>query len=139
MNDAKKFVELVAENPELPIVAMVNGDICHEYGMYWVGAFSAASIELVGIIGDRWYDDIEDFKEVYYDKYSEELCEKFNYNPRCCTASVERGEYTQEQFAINCLAEEELDLYLDDMVVKYMRRCIVVYIDEPDMTEWKEA
>ena len=139
MKDTKKFVELVAANPELPIVAMVNGDICHEYGMYWVGAFSAASIELVGIIGEKWYDDVEDFKEVYYDKYSEELCEKFNYNPRCCTASVERGEYTQEQFAVNCLAEEELELYLDDMVVKYMRRCIVVYIDEPDMTEWKEA
>lgn len=139
MNDTKKFVELVAENPELPIVAMVNGDICHEYGMYWVGVFSAASIELVGIIGEKWYNDVEDFKEVYYDKYSEELCEKFNYNPRCCTASVERGEYTQEQFAVNCLAEEELELYLDDMVVKYMRRCIVVYIDEPDMTEWKAA
>ena len=139
MKDTKKFVELVAVNPELPIVAMVNGDICHEYGMYWVGAFSAASIELVGIIGEKWYNDVEDFKEVYYDKYSEELCEKFNYNPRCCVASVERGEYTQEQFATNCLAEEELELYLDDMVKKYMIRCIVVYVDEPDMTEWKEA
>lgn len=139
MSETKKFVELVAENPELPIVAMVNGDICHEYEMYWVGAFSAASIELVGIINDRWYDDVEDFKEVYYDKYSEKLCEKFNYNPRCCVTSVERGEYTQEQFAANCLAEAELEGYLDEMIKKYMRKCIVVYIDEPDMTEWKEA
>ena len=139
MSETKKFVDLVAANPDLPIVAMVNGDICHDYGMYWIGGFLAASIELVGIIGERWYDDVEEFKEVYYDKYSEELCEKFNYNPRICAASVERGEYDQQQFAINCLAEEELELYLDDMVKKYMRRCIVVYVDEPDMTEWKEA
>lgn len=139
MSETKKFVELVAANPDLPIVAMVNGDICHDYGMYWIGGFSAASIELVGIIGERWYDDVEEFKEVYYDKYSEELCEKFNYNPRICVASVERGEYDQQQFATNCLAEEELELYLSDMVTKYMRRCIVVYIDEPDMAEWNEA
>ena len=139
MSETKKFVDLVTANPDLPIVAMVNGDICHDYGMYWIGGFSAASIELVGILGERWYDDIEEFKEVYYDKYSEELCEKFNYNPRICVASVERGEYDQQQFAVNCLAEEELELYLSDMVTKYMRRCIVVYIDEPDMAEWEEA
>ena len=139
MSETKKFVDLVAANPDLPIVAMVNGDICHDYGMYWIGGFSAASIELVGIIGERWQDDVEEFKEVYYDKHSEELCEKFNYNPRICVASVERGEYDQQQFAINCLAEEELELYLSDMVTKYMRRCIVVYIDEPDMAEWNEA
>ena len=139
MSETKKFVELVAANPELPIVAMVNGDICFGDNMYWMGGFSTASIELVGIIGERWYDDVEDFKEVYYDKYSEELCEKFNYDPRCCVASVNHGEYTQAQFAANCLAEEELELYLDDMVKKYMKRCIVVYVDEPDMTEWKEA
>ena len=135
----KELLELVAANPELPIVAMVNGEICDGEGMYWIGSFSAASVELVGIIGGRWYDDVESFKEAYYDKYSEELCEKFNYDPRCCVASVNRGEYTQQQFAVNCLAEEELELYLDDMVKKYMRRCIVVYVDESDMTQWEEA
>lgn len=139
MNENKKFVDLVAADPELPIVAMVNGEICWDDSCYWLGAFSAASIELVGLINDRYYDDAEDFKEVYYDKYSEELCEKFNYDPRCCVASVERGEHTQEQFAANCLAEEELELYLDDMVKKYMRRCIVVYVDTIDYYDWEEA
>lgn len=136
---SKNLVELVAENPELPIVAMVNGEICWDDGHYWMGGFSAASIELIGLIGDRWYDDVESFKEVYYDKYSEELCEKFNYEPRCCTASVERGEHTQEQFEANCTAEAELEKYLDEMAIKYMRRCIVVYVDSPDMSEWEEA
>ena len=139
MSENKKFVDLVAANPELPIVAMVNGEICFDDNMYWMGAFSAASIELIGLLGERYYDDVDDFKEAYYDKYSDELCEKFNYDPRCCAINVDRGLYTQEQFAINCLAEEELELYLNDMVKKYMKKCIAVYVDTPDLTTWEEA
>ena len=139
MSGTKKFVDLVAANPELPIVAMVNGDICHDYGMYWVGAFSAASIEFVGIVGERWYDDREEFIEVYYDKYADELCEKFNYDPQCCAINVDRGLYTQEQFAANCLADEKLSAYLEEKANEYMKKCILVYIDEPDMSGWKEA
>lgn len=139
MSETKKFVDLVAANPELPIVAMVNGEICFDDNMYWMGAFSAASIELIGLLGERYYDDVDDFKEAYYDKYSDELCEKFNYDPRCCAINVDRGLYTQEQFAINCLAEEELELYLNDMVKKYMKKCIAVYVDTPDLTTWEEA
>jgi hypothetical protein len=140
MSETKKFIELVVANPDLPIVAMVNGEICEpDATLYWMGSFSAASVELIGLIDECWYDDVDDFKEVYYDKYSEELCEKFNYDPRCCAINVDRGLYTQDQFAANCLAEEELEKYLSEMVKKYMRRCIVVYIDEPDMSQWEEA
>lgn len=135
----KELVKLVAENPDLPIVAMVNGDICWDDNCYWMGSFSSTSIELVGLIGDHWYDDRDSFKEVYYDKYSRELCEKFNYEPRCCAVNVERGLYTQEQFAANCLAEEELDKYLNEMADKYMKKCIVVYVDAPDLNDWEEA
>jgi hypothetical protein len=133
------LLELVAANPDLPIVAMVNGEVCWDDNCYWMASFSAASIELVGLIGDHWYDDKDSFTEVYYDKYADELCEKFNYEPRCCVASVERGEYTQEQFEANCLAEAELDKYLNETADKYMRKCIVVYVDAPDMSEWEEA
>ena len=104
-----------------------------------MASFSSASIELIGLIGDHWYDDADSFKEVYYDKYAEELCEKFNYDPRCCEASIRRGEHTQEQFAANCLAEEKLEEYLSEMVKKYMKRCIVVYVDAPDFSDWEEA
>ena len=135
----KELIDIVAANPELPIVAMVNGEVCFDDTMYWMASFSSVSIEHVGLIGERWYDDRESFMEVYYDKYADELCEKFDYQPRCCTASVERGEYTQEQFAANCLAEEKLNAYLEERANEYMRKCIVVYVDEPDMSEWREA
>jgi hypothetical protein len=134
-----QLLKLVAENPELPIVAMVDGEVCWDDSCRWMASFSSVSIEFIGLIGEHWYDDVDSFKEVYYDKYSEELCEKFSYDPRCCAVNVERGLYTQEQFAANCLAEEELELYLNDMVTKYMKKCIVVYVDELNMTEWEEA
>lgn len=135
----KELLRLVAENPDMPVIAMVNGEICWDDGSYWMGSFSAVSIELVGLIGDHWYDDVDSFKEVYYDKYSEELCEKFNYDPRCCLASIQRGEHTDEQFAANCLAEAELEKYLNEIADKYMKRCIVVYVDAPDLNDWEEA
>jgi hypothetical protein len=47
--------------------------------------------------------------------------------------------YTKQQFAENCLAEEALELYLDEMVSKYMKKCIVVYVDELNMNDWEEA
>lgn len=135
----KELIELVTQNPDLPIVAMVNGEVCWDDGCYWMARFSSASIEMVGLIGERWYDDKDSFTEAYYDKYADELCEKFNYDPRCCAINVDRGLYTQEQFAANCFADAELEKYLDEMAAKYMKKCIVVYVDEPDMSEWKEA
>lgn len=139
MSKAKKFVELVAANPGLPIVCMVNGDICHDYGMYWPGSFSWASVELVGLVGEHYHDDVESFEEAYYDLHEKELCEKFNYDPRCCSVNVERGLYTEQQLAENQRAEEALGLYLNEMVAKYMKKCIVVYVDELDMAEWEKA
>ena len=127
----KDFVELVAQNPDLPIITLVHGEVCGDDNGYWLGHCGSASVELVGLIGERYYTDFEEFMEVYYDRHSDELCEKFNYDPRCCAVAVERGEYTQDQFAANCLAEEQLDNYLKEVANKYMRRAIVMYVDLP--------
>ena len=137
--DNRELAKIMSENPELPVVALVNGEICWDDSSYWMAGFSAVSIENVGLIGDRWYDDFDSFTEAYYDKYSTELCKMFEYNPRCCTASVQRGEFTDEQFEINCLAEAQLEEYLREKANEYMKRCIVVYVDVPDLTTWQEA
>ena len=126
-----ELIKIVTENPDLPIITMVNGEVCGDDCGYWLGHCGSASIELVGLIGERYYTDFEEFMEVYYDRHSGELCDKFNYNPRCCAVAVERGEYTQEQFAANCLAEEKLDDYLKEVATKYMIKAIVMYVDPP--------
>lgn len=131
----KELLETVAANPDLPIVAFVNGDICHEENMYWMASFGSVEVREVGIVGERYYDDRDSFKEAYYDKYAEQLTEKFNYHPRIGSF----GDYTQEVIEANDKAEAELEKYLDEMATKYMKKCIVVYVDEPDLTDWEEA
>ena len=127
----QKLVDLVKENPDLPVIALVHGEVCGDDCGYWLGYCDSVSVELVGCIGERYYTDFEEFMEVYYDRHDIELCEKFNYNPRCCAVAVERGEYTQEQLAENCLAEEKLNNYLKEIAHKYMRSAIVIYVDLP--------
>jgi hypothetical protein len=127
----KELLELVAANPDLPIIAMVHGEVCWDDCGYWLGHCGSASIEEIGLINERYYDDRDEFKEVYYDRHDEELCEKFGYLPRCCAVTVERGEYTEEQFAANCLAEAALDAYLNEVADKYMIKAIVMYVDLP--------
>jgi hypothetical protein len=135
----KELIKLVAENPELPIIAMVNGEVCGDDCGYWLGHCGLTSVKEVGLIGERYYDDREDFIEAYYDKHAEDLCEMFNYQPRCCDVTVERGEYTQEQFAANCLVEEELNIYLNEIANKHMIKAIVMYVDLPENDVIKEA
>lgn len=135
----QKLIELVKENSDLPIIAMVHGEVCGDDNGYWLGHCGSASVELVGLIGERYYDDREEFMEVYYDKHDKELCEKFNYIPRCCAVAVERGEYTQEQFVANCLAEEKLNNYLNEVANKYMLKAIVMYVDLPKDSVIREA
>ena len=71
------LLELAAANPELPIIAMVNGEICWDDSCHWLGAFGTAYVDYIGVLGDRYYDDQDDFKEAYYDLHDEELCEKY--------------------------------------------------------------
>ena len=101
----QKLVELVKEHPDLPIIALVHGEVCGDDNGYWLGIAGSASIELVGLLGERYYTDFEEFMEVYYDRHSDELCTKFNYEPRCCTVAVERGEYTPNlvRYSYGCI------------------------------------
>ena len=65
----KDFVELVAQNPDLPIITLVHGEVCGDDCGYWLGHCGSAAVELVGLIGERYYTDFEEFTEVYYDRY----------------------------------------------------------------------
>lgn len=48
----EELLRLAAKNPTLPIVAMVNGEVCNgEEDGYWVGAVVGASIDEI------WKDD----------------------------------------------------------------------------------
>ena len=131
MNYTEKFVQLVKDNPSLPIVPMVDYEVvCDDCG-WWVGSFGRCSVGEYALFYEKYFDDREDFKEFYYDYNDDELCERFNYNPRICKYAVAQGQYTKEQLDINQANEKLLDEYLDSVADEYFTKAIIVYIGLP--------
>lgn len=135
MNDnIKELLELINENPELPIICMVESEIVGEdYGrrmaqIGWsvIGEFAAYN--------ERFYDDREEFTEAYYDSNDEILDERFGYNPRMSYPDAPMC-YKREDIKANKAAEAQLDKYLEEVADRAFKRAILVYIDTPDEFE----
>ena len=133
----QKLMELTAEHPELPVIAVVDGDVVpEEGGGRWLGKIGCVALGEYTSYYEEYIDGDRDcFKEKYYYQNEEVLCEKFGYNPRISDCTVERGEYTREQLEENNRNEIELDAYLDEVAEKAFRKAILVSIDVPDETE----
>lgn len=63
-NSAKELVRLITENPELPVVPMVDSDIVDDdcCGRY-KGSFGKCSVGEYAVYRERIYFDKEDFKK----------------------------------------------------------------------------
>lgn len=109
-----KFLKLVSENPELPIIPMVDNELCgDDYGRY-MGTFGYAYVGEYALFNERVYDDREDFEEDYYEAFCDELCEKFNYNPNDVNSD-----------------DKPLNDYLHTVSDDYFKKAILVNIDLP--------
>lgn len=126
----KAFLKLVKKNPTLPIVPMVDNEIVGEDYGYWLGAFGSAKVGEYAIFDDKYYTDREEFKECYFDRNDDELCEKFNYVP-CMTLPNAKG-YTKKQVEENEANEKKLEEYLEKIANEYFIKAILVYITLPD-------
>lgn len=82
-----KLLQLIKENPELPIVPMVNYKGCSEDCGYWTGKFGDVNVEEYAVYNERLYTDKDELKEQYCndnedffeglsDKETEKLLEK---------------------------------------------------------------
>lgn len=64
----KDLVDLISENPELPIFAWVDGQICEDNYGCWLGQFGSASIrEYAKVKAYNWYENNYVFKDDYED------------------------------------------------------------------------
>ncbi len=116
MSNIKELLKLVSENPDLPVVPMVDYDVVADDGYSrWLGSFGYVYVGEYALFKDRFYDDREEFKEDYFYYYSDELFAKFNYEPR------------------NNTKNEELEKYLDEVVDRFFKKAIIVNIDLPDL------
>lgn len=128
----QEFLRLVAENPTLPVCAMVDSDVVCDDGGWWMGQFGAARVGEIAVYDELTFDDRESFKERYYDNHDDELCEKFQYKPWVNAFALGRGECTAEQVALNNEFGKAMDQYLDEIANKFFVKAIIVYVETPD-------
>ena len=119
----KDLIKLIQENPDLPVISMVEQEAVSDEYSYTVASFGKAYLEEYALYNERYYDDRESFKEAYYDYNDEELCERFNYNPMLSLIS----DSTEEKYK-NSQNERLLDEYLNSVADQYFKKAIVVYI-----------
>lgn len=126
----EKFLTLVKQNPTLPIVPLVDYEIVSEDCGRWLGSLGECYVGEFAICGDRYYTDRNEFKERYYDRNDEELCERFNYEP-CMTLPVAKGKYTKEQINTNEKNLEKLEAFLEEKANELFIKAIILNIDLP--------
>lgn len=117
----KDLIKLIQENPDLPVISMVDYEAVSDEWGYTAASFGGAYAEEYALYNERYYSDRESFKEDYYDYNDDELCEKFNYNPRLPDENEENNRN-----------ERLLEKYLDSIADEYFKKAIVVYIHPYD-------
>ena len=75
MNNSKKLLKLVQENPGLLIIPMVNGEVCGNEGNYWQGSFGRVEVNEFVCRNGRFYTRNE--QDVLEDELSNSLCDDY--------------------------------------------------------------
>lgn len=78
MNNTQKLLQLAAENPDLPIVPMVDSDIIGDGDGYYLGKFGYCYVGEYACYDDRFYEDRDELKERYYDNNAEDFEDYFD-------------------------------------------------------------
>ena len=135
-NNIQTLIDLAKEHPDLPIVAMVDGEIIggDDYRR-WLGGFGNVELGEYVLFEDRFNDNREKFKEKYYDYNDDELCEKFGYEPGINEYTLQNGYCTRKRYEENKENEKRLEAYLDEVAEQAFKAAIIVNIDFPDDVE----
>lgn len=76
--DAKygELLRLIAENPYLPVVPMVNSEVVADDGYaYWFGSFSSSTVDEYVCVNERFYT--RDNQDEIEDDFSDYLCDDY--------------------------------------------------------------
>lgn len=116
MNKYTELLQLVKDNPNLPVIPIVDSDVVgDDYGT-WIASFGSAYVGEYTNYNDRYYDDREDFKEAYYDYNAEALNKMFECDP-----------------LRNKTNEIALEKHLEQIANTYFTKAILVHIYSPDI------
>lgn len=131
--NVEKFIRIAEDNPNLPIVPMVDHEVVGEECGRWVGSFGDCYVGEFAIHKDHYYTDREEFKEDYYGWNDDELCDRFGYDPWITEYGVSRGLYSVEQLQTNKENEKKMEEYLDRIADSCFIKAIIVCIDMPEV------
>lgn len=106
----QELVKLIAENPDLPVVSLVDSEIIpdYEYGFY-MGKISCSFVDYCGLVGDRICVGEDDYKEEFYDAH---------------------------EIDFEGLSNKEIEKRLDKAFNKNCKKAIVVYINPCDTLDF---
>ena len=136
--NTETLLRVVAENPTLPIIAMVDSDVvCEDYGR-WLASIGSISVGEYACYNERFYDDREEFKEDYYNRNDDALCEKFGYHPWRNDCALEQGKITREEYDANNASQAALDRYLHEIAEGAFTTAIIINIDTVNAADCNE-
>ncbi len=67
MTNVEKFLELVKENPDLPVIPMVDADVVCDDSGYWMGCFGTCYVDEYYVGKDRIHFKDDDEEDVLAD------------------------------------------------------------------------
>ena len=135
-DNIQKLVDLAKKHPELPIIAIVDGEIVGDDNYCrWLGSVGNVELGEYVLFKDHFIDDREELKEQYYDYNDDELCEKFGYEPGINAYTLKNGHCTRKRYEENKENEKRLEAYLDEVADRAFKAAIIVNIDIPNEIE----
>lgn len=130
--NTQELLKLIIDNPELPVVPMVDYEVVPEDGGRWMGSIGCCYVGEYAIFNERFYDDDrEGFMEDYYDRNAEDICKMFGYHPEWEFKNY-MGKLTPEDIEQNKIASVNIDKYLKEKADEYFKKAIIVNIDTPN-------
>lgn len=111
----KQLLQLVKDNPDLPIVPLVDYEVCcGDDFAYWLGSFVSCKCGNYALYNERvWLDDEE-----------EELKEAYFYENAC-----------EERYDKNIYTQDEIEHRLVEDTKNLWHKAIIVFIGLPDEVE----
>ncbi len=129
----KELLKLVEENPDLPILCMVDGDVVGEDYGYWMASIGTATVGEFASYNERYYDDRQAFIEEYYARNDEAIDKYFGYSPKLAEYDAVRKTYIlPEKTEEEKEAERRVDAYLEKIADRAFTKAIIVYVETPD-------
>ena len=125
------LINLVKENPELPIICMVDSDVvCDDSYGRWLADLGSCHVGEYALYNERYYDDREEFKEDYYCNNDEILDKYFDYSP-IVAYSARQNMYNSMDRETNRAIAARLEGYLDKIADEAFKRAIIVNVNTP--------